>query len=702
MNAAQVAAISYLAGAVAFGLFTLLLLTAWRGRLLGGMLVAASGITTLWCLTVASFSLLGTPPFSATLLVELLRTGAWLVFLLLVLGHGRGDAETLRRLRLVGAAVVGLCIVTAGVTLASREELTMGALEISGPITPTLGHVLLAVAGLVTVEQIYRNTRREHRWELKFLCFGIGGLFAYDLYLYAHSLLFKALDANLWIARGAIGAMVVPFLAVSARRSSDWSVDIFVSRHVVFHSAALFGAGLYLLLMAAAGYYIRAFGGSWGAIAQAVFLFGAVMLLAALMASGRIRSEAKVFLSKHFYRNQYDYREEWLRFTRMLSTVESGSDTRETIVRAIATIVQSPGGVLWQRGADGRLAPTASWSATLPEEAMLEPDASLATFMTRTGWVVYLDEYRAAPESYPDLELPAWVQGLPRLWVMVPLMHGDTLAGFVGLNESPTKRTLNWEDSDLLKTVGSQAASYVALLSATEALSEARQFEAFNRLSAYVVHDLKNLMAQLSLVVSNARRHMHSPGFVEDAIDTVDNATGKMNRMLAQLRKGRMEVGDSRNTSLRGAIEEAVAARQGDAPRPEAEIAQDLPAVRADPDRMTAVIEHLVQNAQDATPAGGSVVVRGRREQDEAVIEVTDTGCGMDAQFIRERLFRPFDTTKGNAGMGVGVYESREFVQASGGRMEVESTPGAGTTIRLRLPGAFDDVMTNDNVEMAS
>jgi putative PEP-CTERM system histidine kinase len=265
-------------------------------------------------------------------------------------------------------------------------------------------------------------------------------------------------------------------------------------------------------------------------------------------------------------------------------------------------------------------------------------------------------------------------------------MQGDTLVGFIVLMRSSTRVALNWEDSDLLKTVGRQAASYLVLWQATDALTESRQFEAFNRLSAFVVHDLKNLVAQLDLVVDNSKRHLHKPGFMEDALQTVGNASAKMNRLLGQLRKGRAENGTPRPVNLNNVLEDVVRARAGSEPKPKLEGCPQELRVSADRDRLGAVIEHLVQNAQEATPADGHVTVRVSAEDGWAVIEVEDDGCGMDADFIATRLFKPFDTTKGNAGMGVGVYESREFVHALGGAIAVESAPRQGTLFRVRLP----------------
>ncbi len=273
------------------------------------------------------------------------------------------------------------------------------------------------------------------------------------------------------------------------------------------------------------------------------------------------------------------------------------------------------------------------------------------------------------------------------------------------LTRSNTRGTLNWEDSDLLKTVGRQAASYLVLWQATDALSESRQFEAFNRLSAYVVHDLKNLVAQLDLVVDNSKRHLHKPGFMEDALQTIESASAKMNRLLGQLRKSRSETGPARSVDLAGILADAVAARRANAPQPVLDGCSEKLYVIADRDRLGAVIEHLIQNAQEATRPNGHVTVRVSSEDDWALVEVEDDGCGMDADFIAERLFRPFDTTKGNAGMGVGVYESREFVKGLGGEISVESSLGRGTVFRLKLPAiavAAHDIGDQEAREAAS
>jgi putative PEP-CTERM system histidine kinase len=269
---------------------------------------------------------------------------------------------------------------------------------------------------------------------------------------------------------------------------------------------------------------------------------------------------------------------------------------------------------------------------------------------------------------------------------VVPLLHHATLFGFAVLAQPRAPLALNWEVRDMLLMTGRHIAGHLALLESNEALIEARQFEAFNRLSAYVVHDLKNLVAQLSLLVANAARHRDNPVFMDDAIHTVANAAEKMNKLLGQLRKGRMEAGDAKRVSIHTLVQEAVRHCALHAPVPTAIFEGADALVLANPERLTAVLEHLIHNAQEATPFDGFVRVHVLTNAATAEITIADSGCGMDANFLREQLFKPFRTTKGNAGMGIGVYESREFVQAIGGRLQVVSAPGQGTTFTLQLP----------------
>ena len=286
-------------------------------------------------------------------------------------------------------------------------------------------------------------------------------------------------------------------------------------------------------------------------------------------------------------------------------------------------------------------------------------DSPLVRFLETKEWVIAIDEYQRAPERYAGLQLPDWLVRFSRLWLVVPLMQHEGLLGFIVLLRPRAPREIEWEDCDLLKTAGRQVASHLEQLQATEALFDARQFETFNRFSTYVVHDLKNLVAQLSLVVSNAAKHKHNPQFMEDAIHTVDHCVRKMNHLLTQLRMGRAQSRGEveKSVNLAEVLQEAVSASQSREPVPVLSCRDTDLAIRADPTRMGTMVGHIIQNAQEATTQGGQVKVVMYRSDSHAVIEVQDTGCGMDPEFIRDRLFRPFESTKGKNGMGIGAYE---------------------------------------------
>jgi putative PEP-CTERM system histidine kinase len=299
-------------------------------------------------------------------------------------------------------------------------------------------------------------------------------------------------------------------------------------------------------------------------------------------------------------------------------------------------------------------------------------------------WVVDLDEMKTRRDLYGDLDTPAWIQQANDAWLVVPLMLHDELLGFVVLKHSLGKLSFNWEVSDLLKVAARQAASNLAQMRASNQLIVARQFESFNRTTTFVIHDLKNLIAQLSLLLANAEKHKDNPEFQADMLDTVENAVARMNKVLSQLRRGSGEA-QVQSVVLADILADAVASKQAFKLRPAVELPPPSLRVRAERERLTRAIGHLLQNALEATPSTGHVSLRAFEESGQAIVEIIDSGIGMDDTFIRTRLFQPFDSTKG-AGMGIGAYECRETIRALGGQLDVTSMPGSGTRFRISLP----------------
>src|SRR6266404_4977230 len=456
----------------------------------------------------------------------------------------------------------------------------------------------LAVVGLVLVERLFRSAAAHARWAVKPLCLGLTGLFGFDLFFYSDAMLFGRNDVDIWVARGVAHALVIPFLAVAAARNPAWTIEMHLSRGAVLRSTALLASGLFLLAVAVAGYFVRFVGGELGKVLQIEFLFAALLLLGLAVFSGSFRSKLKVFVSKHFFAYRYDYREEWLRFTRTLSADSSPQGIQQRSIHALADLVESPAGALWLAHGDQSFRPSARWNMSAVNA--VEPvDGSLGRFLERTGWVIDLAEHASAPERYRDLSIPEWLVSLPGAWLVVPLPAPAGLVGFVVLVTARASIKVDWEVLDLLKTAGRQAASHLAQIQLTEALLEARKFDAFNRMSAFVVHDLKNLVAQLSLMLRNAERHRENPEFQRDMLATVEHVVGRMNHLMLQLRTGETPLGKPRLTDLEVIVRTACAARE-DARAPiDVDLTSGISAI-GHADRLEHVIGHLVQNALDA------------------------------------------------------------------------------------------------------
>lgn len=677
----EIAVISYASTAVAFSVLTILLLTRWRGNVHAGVMMIACILTALWAAAIALLTMVGSPVSLGSDLLEVARNAGWTLLLVRLMGPFKpGALPKLVNLKWSVLAIAGLYVLIPLATL-NAYQLFGRSLGIASAASSTIGHITMAVIGMLLVEQLYRNTPAEARWGIKFACMGIGGLFAYDFYLFSDAMLFRAINGETWIARGAVNALTAPLIALSVARNPKWSLGIAVSRRVVFHSVALFGSAVYLLAMSAAGYYLRYFGGSWGSVMQGVFLFGTLMLLVAVLFSGTFRSWLKVFISKHFYSYGYDYREEWMRFTRTLS--DDGRDLTERTIQAVAGLVESPGGALYVSREGGQC--ELAGQSHLPGAAPAEPlSSAFCEFLRSKNWVVDLAEYREYPENYENVTLPVWLTSTANAALVVPLILHGGLTGFIVLAQPRSRIVLNWEVTDLLKIAGNQAASYLTQQESARALMVARQFESFNRMSTFMVHDLKNLVSQLSLLVANAERHKDNPEFQRDMLETVDLSVQKMKLLLQKLARGTAVEPPSR-LRLDKLLLEAVANKTAVEPKPVLELIDADLMVSANVERLARVVGHIIQNAVEATPRDGRVTVRLIEWHAEAIIECTDTGCGMSEEFIRERLFKPFESTK-SAGMGIGVFESREYIQELGGRIEVSSRPDAGTTFRIILP----------------
>lgn len=683
----DLAVATYSTAAVAFAAFIVLLI--WDGGDVRSYrpLALAATCTMLWAAWIAfDFWMNGARLTVPGHTLEIVRSTAWLIFLSDALFANAPERWRTRRGVRLGIFATGI----GAVSLGFLPAVVPAAAWAANPNVLLIGYLALAIFGLALTENLLRNVPSDARWNLKFLCFGVGAIFGYDFFLYSQALLLRQIDAELYAARGITNALCVSLLAVSVLRSAASRAkpqrrEIVVSHSLVFHSAALLGTGAYLLIMAGVGYYIRQFGGSWGGVLQMAFLFGAGILLVLSFSSGTVRGYLKNFVGRNFFKYKYDYRDEWLRFIATISEAEQNVQLPERVIQAVSDIFDSPEGGVWLRQQD-RLVLKSTWNLSRwnlsAADAYLERGSSLVALLERAPAVIDIDELRREPRRYENATLPEWLGGLARAWLIVPLVHHEELSGVLILGKPRAPKDLDWEDRELLGTLGQQAASYLAEFELGEALAEARQFEAFNKRFAFVIHDIKNLVSRLSLIVSNAAKHKHDAAFQDDMIRTIESSIDKMKKLLLQLHG---QPGQGQLIEIERLINAAVAAQKGRGPSVTIEVKEGALAVQADEERLRRVIGHLVQNAVEAVPKDGAVVVRLRAEGKMAVLEVEDNGPGMDPEFVREKLFKPFKTTKGE-GYGIGVYESNEFARAAGGRLDVFSQPGRGTIMKMSLP----------------
>jgi putative PEP-CTERM system histidine kinase len=644
-------------------------------------ILAAVVTSSLWGWFGLAFLALNKPAFVvAADVVDLLRYGFWFAFLLLLFRE-RGAGKLPAGMDwLVPAAAVLLVFGLVG-----RAFAFFGFDLLGDPARLVLfSSMALPVFVLVLVEQLFRNVTEDSQWNIKPLCLGLAGAALFDVYLYSQAVLFNKLDGDALSIRGAVHTLMVPLLVLASTRRHNWISKIQISRKAAFHSATLLIAGVYLIFVSGVGYYVRFFGGEWGRALQLGMFFLALLLLIVLALSGSVRAKLKVFLGKHFFRYRYDYREEWLRFTQTLSGQHAPQEMGQQVVRGLADLLESPGGGLWMKSrGEKSFSQMARWNQ--PESlAREDADSQLCQFLIASGWVINLEEFRSFGRRYGNLTLPAWLQEIEQAWLIVPLTVSEELIGFVILARARTRVEVNWEVNDLLKTAGRQAASFLAQMQATEALLEVRKFDAFNRMSAFVVHDLKNIVTQLALMMKNAQRHSQNPEFQRDMVLTVENSLDRMRQLMLQLREGATPPGTAVGVDLCEIVNRMKGMAEGRGRELDVDIL-DRVGTRGHEERLERIIGHVVQNALDATPASGKVSLRLDRYASQARIEVTDNGQGMTQDFIRDRLFKPFQTTK-QAGMGIGAYESFQYVQELGGKIDVDSVLNQGTRVTILLP----------------
>ena len=535
---------------------------------------------------------------------------------------------------------------------------------------------------LVLLEQLYRSADAQLRWAMGPLVIGLASMSVFDFVMFAQAVMVNAIEFKFWYSRGIIALLAMPLLLISTRRFKSGAVRVFVSRQVVFYSSMLMMAGVYLLIMASAGYLLNYFGGEWGDLLSVGFLILSGIVLGVLLITESIRRRLKVFIAKNFFANKYEYREEWLD---LINKIEmSNSDNYyQMATQIMMDKLNTNGGALIKR--IGLEQFETKYNAGIELGDSFNDDLILISqFCQNQGWIVDINEYSKDPLSYPSLFIQPKVWQDNNLNYIVPIFIGKLFYGLFVLCNGKENNKLNWEDRDLLFAISKQLGNFVSLNEANYKLAESKQFDAFNRMSAFLVHDLKNIQAQLGLISNNAKKHRDNPEFIDDVFETVESATDRLSKVLTQLKNKQVIASKASTFDIETSIERVIRQRNVEMPAVSF-IAECSVEVSLDEDKFSSVLNHLIQNAQEATKDDGWVKVVLSANDKYVQIDITDNGTGMSAEFIENRLFKPFDTTKGNAGMGIGVFEAKQYFESVSGSIGVESTLGEGTKMTVQL-----------------
>ncbi len=636
--------------------------------------VVALLLSALWALAVAGID---ARDVSARI-AESARNIAWLAFMLALVRRDRAGNAAVGAVYLVVTGVAATSALLAIVRLVNTDHDALLAIDSA----QLMFRMMAAVSALVLVHHLYQAAPAA-RGGVRLVVLALGALWSIDLLVFTTGYMQSSWPHALVAARGFAMAGVGLMLALAVHRSGDWTLSL--SRPIAVRALSTVVLVLYAGITALATNLAAAYAGGYARIVQTAIVFGATTALITLLSTPWLRAWTKVKVAKHLFRHRYDYRAEWQRFTATLGTPGDGADPLAArVVKAIADLTDSPGGLLLVP--DGKsLGFGTAWNW---EDMPHAQDEALARHLADGTRIVELDRIRTG--RAPDDEIasvPAWLSDRADAWAIVPLVHAGSLTGAIVLARPPVDRALDWEDFDLLRVAGRQAASYLAEDRAHTALADAARFDEFNRRFAFILHDIKNLVSQLTLVARNAERHADNPAFRADMVATLKDSSDRMTTLLARLSQHH----GTRDEPLQPVDVAALVERVARSRRAQHAIVAAPGAApvlaRCHAARLEQVLGHLIQNGIEASPADAAIHIAVESRDGQVVIDVADRGAGMSPAFVRDQLFRPFVSTK-PAGFGIGAFEARQLVDAMGGTLAVDSREGEGTRFRITLPAA--------------
>ena len=554
-----------------------------------------------------------------------------------------------------------------------------------------LAWVILSVIILMNLERTFRHATGHMRWQTKFMFLGIGGIFVVHLFTDSQVILFKGVNTGLDIVK--LGAILVADVLIlrSLFRGKPLNVSVHLSHQFLYGSFTVLIVGVFFICLGILAWVSIHF--AWiGNIHVAIFIMlVAIMGAAALLLSDRFRMQRKRFISRHFKRPQYDYQKIWENFTQRTASVTQIRDLCNIIVKMVSETLEILSVSIWL--ADEKQERLSFGGSTVftdkdIERLKLSGQGGVELIRAMSGQSMPVDLEGRSDDWVEDLRRTYGFEETKeaRIRYCVPLNAAGHLVGIITLSEKVFYEGLSFEESELLKTIADQAAAALMNLHLSESLRQAKELEAFQSMSAFFLHDLKNLASKLSLVTQNLPVHIDNPEFRADALRTISQSVTKIKSMSNRLSllSQKLEL-TFKETYLNELVASTVSDVKSYIRAPIILDLNQVPPLSIDPEQVRKVIDNLLINANDAITEDGRIIVATDFRDNWAEIAVKDNGCGMSGEFIDKSLFKPFQTTK-KQGMGIGLYHCRTIIEAHSGRIEVESEEGKGSTFRVLLP----------------
>jgi len=548
--------------------------------------------------------------------------------------------------------------------------------------------MLLCLFGIIICEQLLRHDHSSRM--AKLIALSAFTLFAYDILVFSNLLLFADRNQDLWHARGFVSsatslilAFSVIFYATQLRQRGQFKL----SNSVILFNTSLTLVGCFLLLMALLGSIFNYFDLSWLNASKIMLYVVAIFSIIALSFSENARLSIVVWTSKHFFTHKYDYKKQWIKLDQLLS---HEGNSYETSLKAMQKLFSCQSGAIWIKGPQFYSMVSSINCSSLTNNPLQENNSEFIQLLEKEEWIFQPTHNQNGLDKQHNKQLPSWLKEFCEAWVVVPLNTEKELIGFVVLAQQRVSTQLTWEDLDILKLTGRQIASYISHQQAHEKLVQNQQFDVFNKITAFAIHDIKNLIAQQALVVKNAEKFKHHPEFVDDAIDTIANSVEKMDKLLIKLQGKHSS--ESKLVNLNQLLSQAVEMNKNGLPVPSLKITSPPISLKADAEKLLMALNHLIKNAQDATDDNGLITITLSHQENATWLEVQDSGVGMTQAFINNQLFQPFNSTKHDKGMGLGAYQIRDIFHALGGQFFVESTVNVGSKFSIHIPNETNSV----------